>query len=105
MHTRQYSATKSSLRQVSKIGFVTVHLVAEKLGSSVCTAIPAFNALTGCDSTSGLLQICKKKGWKVFVKYPSLHDSVGHLGSQIPPPALTVEACERFICPFIQPTR
>ena len=90
---------------MSKIGFVIAHLVAEKVGRSVCAAIPAFNALTDRDSTSGLLQISKKKGWKVIVKYPTLHDSVGHLGSQIPPPALTVEACERFICPFIQPTK
>ena len=81
-----------------KVRFIPVHRIAEKLGKSVCAAIPAFHALTGCDSTSGLFQIGKKKGWKVFVKYPSLHDSVGNLGSQIPPPALTVEACERFIC-------
>ena len=81
-----------------KVRFVPVHRIAEKLGKSVCAAIPAFHALTGCDSTSGLFQIGKKKGWKVFVKYPSLHDSVGNLGSQIPPPVLTVEACERFIC-------
>ena len=71
-----------------KVRFVPVHLIAEKLGRSVCAAIPAFHALTGCDSTSGLFQIGKKKGWKVFVKYPSLHDSVGNLGSQIPPPAI-----------------
>lgn len=88
-----------------KVRFVTVHLVAEKLGKSVCAAIPVFSALTGCDSTSGLFQISKKKGWKVFVKYPSLYERAGNLGSQISPPALTVEACERFICPFIQPTR
>ena len=81
-----------------KVRYVPVHRISEKLGRSVCAAIPAFHALTGCDSTSGLFQIGKKKGWKVFVKYPSLHDIVGNLGSQIPPPALTVEACERFIC-------
>ena len=57
MHTRQYSATTSSLRQVSKMGFVTVHVVAEKLGRSVNAAIPAFNALAGCDSTRGICQI------------------------------------------------
>jgi len=80
-----------------KVRFIPVHLIAEKLGRSVCAAIPVFHALTGCDSTSGLFQIGKKNGWK-FVKYTSLHDSVGNLGSQIPPPVLTVEACERFLC-------
>ena len=59
-----------------KVRFVPVHRIAEKFGRSVCAAIPAFHALTGCDSTSGLFQIGKKKGWKVFVKYPSLHVSM-----------------------------
>ncbi|CAH3184172.1 unnamed protein product, partial [Porites lobata] len=44
-----------------KVRFVPVHRIAEKLGRSVCAAIPAFHALTGCDSTSGLFQIGKKK--------------------------------------------
>ena len=81
-----------------KIRFIPVHLVAEKLGGSVCASMPAFHALTVGDSTSELFQIGKKKGWKAFVKDSSLHDSVGNLGSQIPPLARTVETCERFIC-------
>ena len=81
-----------------KVRFIPVHLIAEKLGGSVCAAIPAFHALKGCDSTSGLFQIGKKKAWKAFAKGSSLHDNVGNLGSQIPLPARTVEACERFIC-------
>lgn len=79
-----------------KVRFILVCLIAKKLGRSVWAAITAFEALTGCDSTSGLFQIGKKKAWTAFVKYPSLHDSVGNLGSQIQPPVLTVMACERF---------
>ena len=69
-----------------KVRFVPVHLIVEKPGRSVCAAIPAFHALTGSDYTSGLFQIGEKTGWKVFVKYPSLHNSVDS------------DAFERFIC-------
>ncbi|KAK3740844.1 hypothetical protein QZH41_000596 [Actinostola sp. cb2023] len=81
-----------------KVRFIPIHLVSEKLGVTICAALPGFHALTGCDSTSGLFRTGKKKAWKAFLKDPSAQDNVGNLGTAIPPSARTLQACEKFVC-------
>ena len=48
-----------------KLRFIPIHKVVHALGSDICTALPCFHALTGCDSTSGLFGIGKKRHWSV----------------------------------------
>lgn len=81
-----------------KARFIPIHLIAEKLGVSVCAGLPGFHALTGCDSTSGFFRIGKKKAWKAFVNDADAQDGVGNLGTTFPPTRRTLRACERFIC-------
>ncbi|KAK3746863.1 hypothetical protein QZH41_000037 [Actinostola sp. cb2023] len=51
-----------------KLRFIPVHRLAEKLGNDLSIMLPAFHALTGCDTTSGLFQIGKRKAWKALLK-------------------------------------
>ncbi|XP_031571103.1 uncharacterized protein LOC116305346 [Actinia tenebrosa] len=81
-----------------KVRFLPVHAIAVKLRESVCSALPGFHALTGCDSTSGLFQVGKKKAWKAFLKDDNSQDHVGNLGTIIPPSNRTIQSCESFIC-------
>ena len=41
--------------------YIPVHSIQEKLGERLCQSLPAFHALTGCDSTSSLSCRGKKK--------------------------------------------
>ena len=41
--------------------YVPVHRLSEKLGQKLCRCIPAFHTLTGCDTTSTLAEVSKKK--------------------------------------------
>ena len=44
-----------------KLRFIPIHSLVESLGSDTCASLPCFHALTGCDSTSGIYGIGKKK--------------------------------------------
>ena len=46
--------------------YVPVHLTCQKLGQKLCKALPAFHALTGCDTTSVIAGVGKKKAWEVL---------------------------------------
>ena len=43
----------------------SVSTIAEKLGTTVCQALPFFHALTGCDTTSAFKNIGKKQHMKL----------------------------------------
>ena len=46
--------------------YVPVHLLCQKLGQKLCKVLPAFHALTGCDTISAIAGVGKKKAWKVL---------------------------------------
>ena len=43
--------------------------MAQKLGNNKCDALPAFHALTGCDTTSGFAGRGKRTAWSVLNKF------------------------------------
>ena len=47
-----------------KLRLTLLHTLTEVLGTNLCNLLPAFHALTGCDTTSALYQIGKKKDGK-----------------------------------------
>ena len=49
-----------------RLRLIPVHKVSQALGPTMCDALPALHALTGCDSTSSLAGIGKKKAWDVI---------------------------------------
>ena len=51
-----------------KLRFIPINSLVESLGSDTCASLQCFHALTGCDSTSGLYGIGKKKAWMTLRK-------------------------------------
>ena len=81
-----------------KLRFIPSHSMVESLGSDTCASLPCFHALTGCDSTSGLCGIGKKKAWMTLRKNVSLHSGIAKLGDEMPLPYDISKTCEAFLC-------
>ena len=64
--------------------FVPVHAIQHSLGQLLCNCLPSFHALTGCDSTSALSGIGKKKAWKVLIKKNHIQGDLNRL-EKVPP--------------------
>ena len=88
-----------------KLRFIPVHSLVESLGPDICAALPCFHALTGCDSTSGLFGIGKKKSWVTLKKNIALHPGIAKLGDELPLQSETSRACEVFICSLYSSTK
>ena len=71
----------------------------------MCLALLGFHAITGCDSTSALCGIGKKKGWKVLLQSEKHQDSLGLLGSQANLDSNIVPQLEDFICDLYPKTK
>ena len=52
--------------------YIPVHLIAQDLGLPKAMALPAFHALTGCDTTSAFFGKGKKTAWSVWQSLPEL---------------------------------
>ena len=48
----------------------------------MCSSLPGFHAITGCDSTSSLAGIGKKKAWDSFCRSTDHQDSLSLLGEE-----------------------
>lgn len=55
--------------------FIAIHEL--KMDSSMTKCLPAFHALTGCDTTSQFVGMGKKTCWKVFLSHHNLLSNVG----------------------------
>ena len=64
--------------------YIPAHVIARDLGPSKAKALPAFHALTGCDTTSSFFNKGKKTAWSVWQSLPEL-----------------TLALEQFSCPYI----
>ena len=64
--------------------------MAQKLGNDKCDALPAFRALTGCDTTSGFAGRGKRTAWSVWNKFEDVtptHNNSKHTH------CMTIETC------------
>ena len=71
----------------------------------MCRALPAFHAITGCDSTSSLAGIGKKKGWQGLLQSEQHQDSLDLLGAQRKLSESVAAKYEAFICDLYPSTR
>ena len=71
----------------------------------MCLALLGFHAITGCDSTSALCGIGKKKGWNILLQSEKHQDSLGLLGSQANLDSNIVPQLEDFICNLYPKTK
>ena len=81
-----------------RLRFVRVHDVYQNLINRVLKALPAFYALTGCDTTTSLSAIGKKKPWNVFMRSAVQQQSLTILGQQLEVDKETAGKCEAFMC-------
>jgi hypothetical protein len=78
--------------------FIPVHEIVETIGEEICELLPAFHVLTGCDSTSSLHGIGKKKALSILrTNMDVLQDTkeIGNDDSEISDK--TLEVAMRFI--------
>jgi len=85
--------------------YIPVHTIQRSLGDRICQSLPAFHALTGCDSTSSIAGIGKKKAWKVLKQSTAHQKTLGLFGWQQYLNAMTVTSTEAFICHLYPVTR
>ena len=88
-----------------RVRYVPVHDVSQELGEKMCRALAALHALTGCDSTSALAGIGKKKGWQVLLRHEQHQDSLGLQGSEQNLNDGVATQCEAFICDLYPSSR
>ena len=81
-----------------RLRLIPVHKVSQALGPKMCDALPALHALTGCDSTSSLAGIGKKKAWDVLRRNHVHQVSLNLFGQTQGLDATTAAKCEQFVC-------
>ena len=78
--------------------YIPVHAVSQKLGHKLCSALPAFHALTGCDTTSSLPGVGKKKAWVALCRSEQHQESLGMVGQTATLDEVSKMKGEEFIC-------
>ncbi|CAB3983851.1 Hypothetical predicted protein [Paramuricea clavata] len=63
-----------------KARFIPIHSLQSSLGPLLSKALPAYHALTGCDTTSAFSGIGNKKSWKVLVNDSQAQQQLPSLG-------------------------
>ena len=75
-----------------------MHTISQYLGTSICQSLPAFHALTGCDTTSCITGLGKKKPWKTLKRKLEHQTTLNLLGQQQYLDDTTASKIEAFIC-------
>ena len=60
--------------------YIPIHIIATQLGQSKAASLPAFHALTGCDTTSAFFGKGKRTAWDVWQSLPDLTVALQALG-------------------------
>lgn len=63
----------------NEINYVNCTQLAEKLGSSVCRALPGFHAFTGCDYTAAFVRKGKIKAYNLLLENEEYQNMFEHL--------------------------
>ena len=75
-----------------------MHGASQKLGHKLCSSLPAFHALTGCNTTSVLAEVGKKKAWKSLCRSEQHQESLGMVGQMATLDEVSKTKGEEFIC-------
>ena len=76
----------------------SLSVLQSSLGPLLSKALPAYHALTGCDTTSAFSGIGKKKSWKVLVNDSEAQQQLASLGEEPLAQASQLQSCEAFVC-------
>ena len=81
-----------------RLRYIPVHDVFRTLGEKLCKALPGFHAVTGCDSTTSLSGIGKKKAWDALTRCQVHQENLSLLGEQSELSQEVATRCTTFIC-------
>ena len=81
-----------------RLRYIPGHKIAAGVGPLMCKGLPAFHALTGCDSTSALSRVGKKKAWKIIVNSKVHQQHLVCVGQSPDVDSVTARKAEAFIC-------
>ena len=81
-----------------RLRYIPAHKIAADVGPLMCKGLPAFHALTGCDSTSALSRVGKKKAWKIIVNSKVHQQHLVCVGLSPDVDSVTARKAEAFIC-------
>ncbi|KAL9977045.1 hypothetical protein ACROYT_G014408 [Oculina patagonica] len=81
-----------------RLRYIPAHKIALNLGPLICKALPAFHALTGCDSTSSLSRIGKRKARKTISNNRVHQESLACVGQSPDADKEAAKKAEAFIC-------
>ena len=79
-----------------KARFIPIHSLQSSLGPLLLKALPAYHALTGCDTTGAFSGI-GKKSWKVLVN-DFQAQQLASLGEEPRSQESQLQSCEAFVC-------
>ena len=79
------------------VRYIPIHDIARELGSEFCESLPAFHALTGCDSTSWLCGKDKPRGWRIFRKEIQNLENIKRLVESMTIEPIVQETVNHFI--------
>ena len=77
---------------------IPAHKIAAGVGPLMCKLLPAFHALTGCDSTSALSRVGKKKAWRITVNSKVHQQHLVCVGQSSDVDSVIARKVETFIC-------
>ena len=63
----------------SHLQYIPVHEVAAEMNQRICTTLPVFHALTGCDTVSAFCGRGKKTGWNTWKAFPEVTNAFEEL--------------------------
>ena len=80
--------------------FILVHSVCESFGASICQVLPAFHALTGCDSNGSFAGIGKKKSFNILKKNINNLIALNEFGNtpDLEPESDVMNDVVKFVC-------
>lgn len=87
---------KTGVRDKSR--FIPIHILAPELGSQLCDSLLPLHALTGCDSTSALSGLGKKKAFTTLCASDAYQKSLCALGYNDTMDQDIISGCEAFVC-------
>lgn len=81
-----------------KSRFIPIHTLAAELGGQLCDSLPPLHTLSGCDLTSAVSELGKKRGFTTLCNSDAYQKSFCALGSSGIMGQGVISGCEALVC-------
>src|SRR6266516_1488318 len=80
--------------------FIPVHMIRRELDDIMCNNLPAFHAITGCDTTSQFSGYGRRKAWNIYINNASL---LNRFGKEDKLTSSVLSEAEKFVIQLYSP--